>query len=101
MPLPAVPLVERPDVPAVEEMHSRPERLRALLDEQMVVVGQKAPAETAPTTGARDIAEQTEEEPAVGVVPEHRGSVVSARRDVAIRAGLVKARLTRHRPTVP
>jgi hypothetical protein len=95
--LPAVALVERARVLAVEVAHAVGEVRQGCLDDEVVVVAEEAARVQAPAVAPADAFQDLEEHAAVAIVPEDRRVVVPFRADVVEGAGSEVAVRASHR----
>jgi hypothetical protein len=84
---PAMPLVERAGVGAVQVAHPVGEVRDRRFDHQVVVVPHQAARVHLPAVAASDASQDVDEDLAVPVVQHDRGLVVAARRHVVVRVG--------------
>jgi hypothetical protein len=96
----AVAAVEGAGVLAVEVAHALGEVRERRLDDEVVVVAEKAAGVEAPAVAPLDATEDLEEDGPVTVVEEDRRVVVPLRADVVVRAGLEVAMRASHAATV-
>jgi hypothetical protein len=99
MPAP-VAFVEGPRILAVEVAHPIGQVRQRRLDEQVVVVAQKAAGVQPPAVRAPDASQDLEEDGPIPVVEEDRRVVVPLRSDVVVRAGREIAVRAAHPSTV-
>jgi hypothetical protein len=95
--LPAVALIERARVLAVQVAHAVGEVRERRLDDEVVVVAEQAAGMQTPAVTPADAFQDLEEDAAVAIVPENRLVVVPFRADVVEGAGSEVAVRTSHR----